>query len=82
MQKIRKIKRQNDYYAKKTIHHLPANMPKELISSFEVLWQTAMEHAQNQLAEHKKVSDKIQHYLFRKFQLKSQFLRPSVNGSL
>lgn len=40
-------------YAKKTIHHLPANMPKELISAFEVLWQTAMEHAQNQLAEYK-----------------------------
>jgi len=43
-----------DEYAKKTIHHLPANMPKELISTFEVLWQTAMEHAQNQLAEYKK----------------------------
>lgn len=43
-----------DDYAKKTIHHLPANMPKELISTFEVLWQTAMEHAQNQLAEYKK----------------------------
>lgn len=41
-------------YAKKSIHHLPANMPKELISTFEVLWQTAMEHAQNQLAEYKK----------------------------
>ena len=43
-----------DEYAKKTIHHLPANMPKELISTFEVLWQTTMEHAQNQLAEYKK----------------------------
>lgn len=43
-----------DDYAKKTIHHLPATMPKELISTFEVLWQTAMEHAQNQLAEYKK----------------------------
>jgi chromosome segregation ATPase len=30
-------------YAKKTIHYLPPNMPKELISVFEVLWQTAME---------------------------------------
>ena len=29
-------------------------MPKELISTFEVLWQTAMEHAHNQLAEYKK----------------------------
>lgn len=43
-----------DEYAKKTIHHLPANMPKELISTFEVLWQTAMEYAQNHLAEYKK----------------------------
>jgi len=42
-----------DEYAKKTTHYLPANMPKELISTFEVLWQTAMEHAQNQLAEYK-----------------------------
>lgn len=41
-------------YAKKTIHYLPQNMPKELISVFEVLWQTAMEHAQNQLTEYKK----------------------------
>jgi chromosome segregation ATPase len=40
-------------YAKITIHHLPANMPKELISAFEVLWQVAMEQAQNQLAEYK-----------------------------
>jgi chromosome segregation ATPase len=44
-----------DEYAKKTVYHLPSNMPKELISTFEVLWQTAMEHAQNQLAEYKKV---------------------------
>lgn len=28
-------------------------IPKELISVFEVLWQTAMEHAHNQLAEYK-----------------------------
>lgn len=46
-----------DEYAKKTIHHLPANMPKELISAFEVLWQTAMEQAQNQLTEYKKSLD-------------------------
>lgn len=37
-------------HASKAIHHLPANMPKELISTFEVLWQTAMEHAEKQLA--------------------------------
>jgi DNA repair exonuclease SbcCD ATPase subunit len=48
------LKLWRDEYAKKTIHHLPANMPKELISTFEVLWQTAMEHAQNQLTEYKK----------------------------
>lgn len=40
-------------YAQKNIHHLPATLPKELIASFEVLWQTAMEHAQNQLAAYK-----------------------------
>jgi len=33
----------------KEIHHLPANMPKELVSAIEVLWQTAMEHAQSEL---------------------------------
>jgi len=33
----------------KEIHHLPANMPKELIAAIEVLWQAAMEQAQNQL---------------------------------
>lgn len=33
----------------KEIYHLPANMPKELIAAFEVLWQVAMEQAQNQL---------------------------------
>lgn len=44
-------------YAQKTIHHLPSNMPKELISVFEVLWQTAMEQAQGQLAEYKQTLD-------------------------
>jgi chromosome segregation ATPase len=43
-----------DEYTQKAIYHLPANMPKKLISAFEVLWQTAMEHAQNQLIEYKK----------------------------
>ena len=47
------LKNWRDEYAKKTIHQLPANMPQELISVFEVLWQTAMEQAQNQLVEHK-----------------------------
>lgn len=40
-------------YAKKSIHHLPASLPKELISSLEVLWQTAMEQAENQLSAYK-----------------------------
>ena len=37
-------------YATKEIHHLPADMPKELISAIEILWQTAMEQATNQLS--------------------------------
>jgi len=49
------LKDWREEYAKKKIHHLPANMPKELISTFEVLWQTAQEQAQNQLAEYKQV---------------------------
>ncbi len=55
-----------DEYAKKTIHHLPANMPKELISAFEVLWQTAMEQAQNQLAEYKKAIESEREVLLQK----------------
>jgi myosin heavy subunit len=51
------LKNWRDEYAKKAIHHLPANMPQELISVFEVLWQTAMEQAQNQLVEHKQAVD-------------------------
>lgn len=39
-----------EQYASQTIHHLPANMPKELISAIEVLWQTAMNQACEQLA--------------------------------
>lgn len=37
-------------HTSKEIYHLPANMPKELISTFEVLWQTAMEYAEKQLS--------------------------------
>lgn len=43
-----------DDYANKTIHHLPSTLPKELIASMEILWQTAMEQAENQLATYKK----------------------------
>jgi len=41
-------------HASREIHHLPANMPRELISAIEVLWQVAMEQASNQLGEVKK----------------------------
>jgi chromosome segregation ATPase len=37
----------------KSIVHLPATLPKELIASLEVLWQTAMEHAEKQLSVYK-----------------------------
>lgn len=39
--------------ATKEVHHLPANMPKALIAAIEVLWQTALEQAQNQLVTYK-----------------------------
>jgi chromosome segregation ATPase len=55
-----------DEYAKKTIHHLPANMPKELISAFEVLWQTALEQAENQLAEYKKTLENERENILQK----------------
>ena len=32
------LKTWREEYASKEIHHLPANMPKELISAIEVLW--------------------------------------------
>jgi chromosome segregation ATPase len=48
------LNRWREEHAQKTLHHLPANLPKELISAFEVLWQTAMEQAQNQFIEYKR----------------------------
>jgi hypothetical protein len=51
------LKSWREEYASKAVHHLPDNMPKELISAIEVLWQTAMEQAQNQLAEYKQTID-------------------------
>ncbi|MBY0544071.1 MAG: DNA-binding protein [Gammaproteobacteria bacterium] len=51
------LKRWREEHAQKIIYHLSADMPKELISAFEVLWQTAMEHAQNQLALQKQMLD-------------------------
>lgn len=50
-------------YATQEIHHLPANMPKELISVIDVLWQTAMEQAANQLAVTKKALSEQQEKL-------------------
>ena len=47
-----------DEYAKAKVHYLPAHMPKELISAFEILWQTAMEHASTQLATYKETLEK------------------------
>lgn len=44
------LKTWREEYANKEIHHLPANMPKELISTIEVLWQVAMEQATQQLS--------------------------------
>src|SRR3990167_2675037 len=44
------LKTWREEHASKEIHHLPANMPKELISAIEVLWQTAMDQAVQQLA--------------------------------
>lgn len=41
-------------YATKEIHHLPTNLPPELISATEVLWQVAMEQATDQLTAIKK----------------------------
>ena len=55
-----------DEYAKMTIHHLPSNMPKELISAFEVLWQAAMEQARNQLAEYKQTVESEREAILQK----------------
>jgi chromosome segregation ATPase len=51
------LKLWREEYAQKNIHHLPASMPEELIASIEVLWQTAMEHAEKQLSAHKQSLD-------------------------
>lgn len=40
-----------EQHAAKKVHHLPASLPKELIASFETLWQTAMEHAEKHLTD-------------------------------
>lgn len=38
-------------HAAKKVHHLPATIPEALIVTFETLWQTAMEHAEKNLAD-------------------------------
>lgn len=40
-----------EQHAAKKVHHLPASLPPELITSFETLWQTAMEHAEKHLSD-------------------------------
>lgn len=47
-------------HAQKIVHHLPATMPKELISAVEVLWQAAVEQSENQLATYKTELDSQQ----------------------
>jgi myosin heavy subunit len=47
----------------KSIVHLPASLPKELIASLEVLWQTAMDHAENQLSTYKRALEEEQQRL-------------------
>ena len=39
------------------MHHLPATLPEELITTFETLWQTAMEHAEKQMSDIKEALD-------------------------
>lgn len=40
-----------EQHAAKKVHHLPASIPEELINTFETLWQTAMEHAEQHLTD-------------------------------
>ncbi len=44
------LKYWREEHAAKKVHHLPASIPEELIATFETLWQTAMEHAEQHLA--------------------------------
>jgi chromosome segregation ATPase len=44
------LKHWREEQGSKSIHHLPSNLPKELIATFDVLWQTAVEHAEQQLS--------------------------------
>ena len=45
------LKYWREEHAAKKVHHLPATIPEELIATFETLWQTAMEHAEQQIAD-------------------------------
>lgn len=60
------LKTWREEHAKKTVHYLPDGMPKELINTFEVLWQTAMEQAQNQLAAYKNLLESEHHVILQK----------------
>ena len=67
------LKTWREEHASKEIHHLPANMPKELISAIEVLWQTAMDQAVQQLASIKHALNEQQ----EKFRLEKAALEKS-----
>lgn len=69
------LKTWREEHASKEIHHLPANMPKELISAIEVLWQTAMNQAVQQLASIKHDLNEQQ----EKFRLEKAALEKSDN---
>lgn len=69
------LKTWREEHASKEIHHLPANMPKELISAIEVLWQTAMDQAVQQLASIKHDLNEQQ----EKFRLEKAALEKSDN---
>lgn len=69
------LKTWREEHASKEIHHLPANMPKELICAIEVLWQTAMDQAAQQLASIKHDLNEAQ----EKFRLEKVALEKSDN---
>lgn len=69
------LKMWREEHASKEIHHLPANMPKELICAIEVLWQTAMDQAAQQLASIKHDLNEAQ----EKFRLEKAALEKSDN---
>ena len=47
------LKAWREEQASQPVHHLPPTLPKELIGPVEVLWQTAIEQAQQQFVAYK-----------------------------